>query len=72
MVSPIDNDEVLWLSDGTFSLAGEIKDAKAAITHLIDSDMTVESWSGVYGASDGGAVAACALANDPRVHRQGF
>ncbi len=54
-------------SDGLFSLAGEIKDAKAAITHLLDSDLTIQSWSGVYGASYGGAVAVCVLAEDERV-----
>jgi len=55
-------------SDGIFTLAGEIKDAKVAITHLLESDLTIESWSGVYGASYGGAVAVCTLANDPRVN----
>ncbi len=53
-------------SDGLFSLAGEIKDAYVAITHLLESDLTIDSWSGVYGASYGGAVAVCALAEDPR------
>lgn len=55
-------------SDGIFSLSGEIKDAKAAITHLIDSDITIDSWCGVYGASYGGAVAMCSLAEDKRVN----
>lgn len=55
-------------SDGIFTLAGEIKDAKVAITHLLESDLTVESWSGVYAASYGGAIAICALATDPRVN----
>jgi dipeptidyl aminopeptidase/acylaminoacyl peptidase len=54
-------------SDGIFSLAGEIKDSKVAITHLLESDLTVDSWSGVYGASYGGAVAVCTLAEDSRV-----
>lgn len=54
-------------SDGLFSLAGEIKDAQAAITHLLESDMTVGSWAGVYGASYGGAVATCVVANDRRI-----
>ena len=53
-------------SDGIFTLAGEIKDAKVAITHLLESDLTIESWSGVYGASYGGAVAVCTLAEDQR------
>ena len=55
-------------SDGTFTLAGEIKDAKAAITHLLEFDLTFESWSGVYGASYGGAVGVCTVADDPRVN----
>jgi dienelactone hydrolase len=55
-------------SDGLFSLAGEIKDARAAISHLLESDLTVNSWCGVYGASFGGAVAVCTLAEDKRVN----
>ncbi len=55
-------------SDGRFSLAGEIKDAKKAITHLLESDLTIGSWSGVYGASYGGAVAVCTMAEDSRVN----
>ncbi|MHA1965669.1 MAG: alpha/beta hydrolase family protein [Candidatus Thorarchaeota archaeon] len=54
------------LSDGLFTLAGQIKDAKAAITHLLESDLTVDSWSGIYSASWGAAVAICALAEDTR------
>jgi dipeptidyl aminopeptidase/acylaminoacyl peptidase len=54
-------------SDGLFSLAGEIKDAWAAITHLLESSMIVGSWAGVYGASYGGAVATCAAADDRRI-----
>ncbi len=55
-------------SDGIFSLAGEIEDAKVAITHLMESELTIDSWSGVYGASYGGAVAVCTLANDQQVN----
>ncbi len=55
-------------SDGIFSLAGEIKDAKAAVTHLIESDLVDDSWVGVYGASYGGAVAVCSVPNDSRVN----
>ncbi len=55
-------------SDGLFSLAGEIKDASAAISHLLESDLTVDSWSGVYAASFGGAVAVCTLAEDRRAN----
>jgi fermentation-respiration switch protein FrsA (DUF1100 family) len=54
-------------SDGMFSLAGEIKDAKAAISHLLEWDLTAKSWSGVYGTSFGAAVAVCAVAEDKRV-----
>ncbi len=55
-------------SDGIFSLAGEIEDAKVAITHLLESELTIDSWSGIYGASYGGAVAVCTVAQDPRVN----
>ena len=54
-------------SEGLFRLAGEITDAKSAITHLLESDLTQESWTGVYGASYGGAVAVLAAARDPRI-----
>ena len=54
-------------SEGVFRLAGEIEDAKAAISHLLDSSLTMDSWVGVYGASYGGAVAVCTVAQDPRV-----
>jgi len=53
-------------SDGLFTLAGQIKDAKMAITHLLESDLTLDSWSGVYAASWGAAVAVCTLAVDKR------
>jgi hypothetical protein len=55
-------------SDGIFSLAGEIKDARAAISHLLESDLIAKSWSGVYAASFGAAVAVCAVAEDKRVN----
>ncbi len=55
-------------SDGVFTLSGQIKDAKRAITHLIESDLTLDTWSGVYAASWGAAVAVCTLAEDPRVN----
>jgi dienelactone hydrolase len=38
-------------SDGLFTLSGQIKDAKVALTHLLESDLTVDSWSGIYAAS---------------------
>ena len=51
-------------SDGVFSLSGQIKDSKRAITHLLESDLTLDSWCGIYAASWGAAVAICALAED--------
>jgi fermentation-respiration switch protein FrsA (DUF1100 family) len=54
-------------SDGLFRLSGQIKDAKAAITHLLESDLTIDSWSGIYAASWGAAVAVCTLAKDRRI-----
>ena len=53
-------------SDGLFTLSGQIKDAKVALTHLLESDLTVDSWSGIYAASWGAAVAICTLAEDSR------
>jgi alpha/beta superfamily hydrolase len=53
-------------SDGLFTLSGQIKDAKSAISHMLESDLTITSWSGVYAASWGAAVAVCALASDTR------
>ncbi|MFW9838567.1 MAG: alpha/beta hydrolase [Candidatus Thorarchaeota archaeon] len=53
-------------SDGVFALSDQIKDAKLAITHLLESDLTLTNWSGVYGASWGGAVAISTLAADKR------
>jgi fermentation-respiration switch protein FrsA (DUF1100 family) len=54
-------------SEGIFSLAGEVVDAKNAITHLTNSNLVVPGWVGVYGASYGGAVAVCASALDDRI-----
>jgi fermentation-respiration switch protein FrsA (DUF1100 family) len=54
-------------SDGLFRFSGQIKDAKAAITHLLESGLTIDSWSGIYAASWGGAVAVCTLAEDKRI-----
>lgn len=53
-------------SDGIFTLSGQITDAKEAITHLLKSDLTLDSWSGIYAASWGAAVAVCTLADDKR------
>lgn len=54
-------------SEGYFSLAGEIEDAHAAVTHLSDSEWMRNDWIGVYGASFGGAVAICSAARDDRI-----
>jgi len=54
-------------SDGIFTLSGQIKDAKEAITHLLESDLTLGSWSGIYAASWGAAVAICTLVEDKRI-----
>jgi len=54
-------------SEGVFSLSNQIKDARVAISHLLESELTDESWVGVYGASFGGAVAVCAAASDSRI-----
>jgi len=54
-------------SDGYFSLAREVKDAKNAISHLLESDYSVKNWVGVYGASYGGAVAVLTAVRDNRV-----
>ncbi len=55
-------------SDGIFTLSGQIEDARAAISHLIKSELTIDSWVGVYGASYGGAIAVCATAYDSRIN----
>ena len=54
-------------SEGYFTLSGQIPDAKAAITHLLQSDLTIDTWSGVYAASWGAAVAICTLAEETRI-----
>ncbi len=54
-------------SDGYFSLAREVKDAKNAISHLLESNYSVKNWVGVYGASYGGAVAVLAAVRDNRI-----
>ncbi|TFG29849.1 hypothetical protein EU528_09025 [Candidatus Thorarchaeota archaeon] len=55
-------------SEGMFTLSGQIKDAKSAITHLLESKLTLDSWSGIYAASWGAAVAVCTLAEDDRTN----
>lgn len=54
-------------SGGLFRLSGEIEDAKNAVTHMLESDLSIEGWLGVYGASYGGAVAVCSAARDERI-----
>jgi fermentation-respiration switch protein FrsA (DUF1100 family) len=55
-------------SEGMFTLSGQIKDAKNAITHLLESNLTLDSWSGIYAASWGAVVAVCTLAEDKRIN----
>ncbi|MHA2208282.1 MAG: alpha/beta hydrolase [Candidatus Thorarchaeota archaeon] len=54
-------------SGGIFSLEGEIQDARNAVTHLMDSEFTIEDWVGVFGASYGGAVAILSAVRDERI-----
>ena len=54
-------------SQGVFRLSREIKDAKAAVTHLLRSELSKKDWVGVYGSSYGGAVAVCSAARDERI-----
>jgi dipeptidyl aminopeptidase/acylaminoacyl peptidase len=59
-------------SEGRFSLAGEVKDAQTAITHLLESKYIDDDWVGVYGPSYGGAVAVLAAVRDPRIGAVGL
>lgn len=43
-------------SEGIFSLAGEIKDAQAAVKHFIDSGYISPEWIGIYAPSYGATV----------------
>ncbi|MHA2286660.1 MAG: alpha/beta hydrolase family protein [Candidatus Thorarchaeota archaeon] len=54
-------------SSGIFSLARQIKDAEVAVTHLLQSELSLNDWVGVYGASYGGAVAVLAAVHDSRI-----
>jgi dipeptidyl aminopeptidase/acylaminoacyl peptidase len=54
-------------SDGIFRLSKEIEDAEHAVTHLLQSELSVKDWVGVYGASYGGAVAICSAGRDRRI-----
>lgn len=59
-------------SEGLFRLANQVKDAKPAITHLLESLYTKGEWVGVYGPSYGGAVAVLAAARDSRISAVGL
>lgn len=54
-------------SEGLFSLSNEIEDARNAVTHILNSELAVNYWVGVYGPSYGGAVAVCSAARDDRI-----
>ncbi|MFX1492159.1 MAG: alpha/beta hydrolase [Promethearchaeota archaeon] len=54
-------------SEGRFSLAGEVKDAQTAITHLRESKYITDDWIGVFGPSFGGAIAVLTASRDPRI-----
>jgi dipeptidyl aminopeptidase/acylaminoacyl peptidase len=54
-------------SEGRFSLAGELKDARAAIHHLIKSGYISPEWIGIYGASYGAAVAVLEATQNPLI-----
>jgi putative redox protein len=54
-------------SEGIFRPARSIEDAAEAVSHLLESDLSIGSWMGVYGASYGGAIGVCAAARDPRI-----
>ncbi|MHA2314002.1 MAG: alpha/beta hydrolase [Candidatus Hermodarchaeia archaeon] len=59
-------------SEGLFRLANQVKDAKLAVTHLLESHYTKGDWVGVYGPSYGGAVAILAAARDLRISAVGL
>ncbi|MFX1565011.1 MAG: alpha/beta hydrolase [Promethearchaeota archaeon] len=52
-------------SDGYFSLAGEIKDAHAALKHFIASGYISPEWLGIYTASYGATVAIIEAIDNP-------
>jgi dipeptidyl aminopeptidase/acylaminoacyl peptidase len=54
-------------SDGYFSLAGEIKDAQAAVKHFIGSGHISPEWIGLYAASYGATVAIIEALNNPLI-----
>ena len=54
-------------SEGQWSLAGEVKDAFEAVSHLLASRYARPGWVGIYGASYGGAIAVLAAVRDERI-----
>ncbi|MHA1935519.1 MAG: alpha/beta hydrolase [Candidatus Thorarchaeota archaeon] len=59
-------------SSGLFRLAKQIKDAEQAVTHLLQFELTLNDWVGVYGASYGGAIAVLAAVRDLRINAVGI
>ncbi|MFX1300175.1 MAG: alpha/beta hydrolase [Promethearchaeota archaeon] len=59
-------------SEGLFRLVNQVKDAKLAISHLLESQYTIGEWVGVYGPSYGGAVAVFTAARDSRISAVGL
>ncbi len=51
-------------SEGIFSLAGELKDAQAAVRHLLSSEYCSPEWIGVYAPSYGATVAVITAIQD--------
>lgn len=54
-------------SEGIFRLGRSIEDAVEAVSHLLESELSLDSWVGVYGASYGGAIGICAAGRNPRI-----
>ncbi len=54
-------------SEGRFSLAGEIYDAKAAITHFIESEFVSPEFIGIFAASFGAAAAVRETIRNPLI-----
>ncbi|MFX1318732.1 MAG: alpha/beta hydrolase [Promethearchaeota archaeon] len=54
-------------SEGIFSLAGEIKDAQAAVKHLMASGHISPEWIGIYAASYGATVAIMEASINPLI-----
>lgn len=54
-------------SEGIFSLAGEFKDAQAAVKHLVASRHISPEWIGIYAASYGATVAIMEAVDNPLI-----